>query len=164
MDPHSYSSSPPSPSDAPPHSITRYPSSSSDGFQTQGYSLGHGIPTPHGPLQAPPPPQHSNGQHSHQHQPQSHTQPGHGHGHGPGSYIHGGILPPNTDPSDVDFRAFYPYVPNEVKHRKRTTRAQLRTLEETFKIKTKPELPLRNKLAEELQMTPRAVQVWFQNR
>ncbi|KAF8345966.1 hypothetical protein F5887DRAFT_964296, partial [Amanita rubescens] len=84
-----------------------------------------------------------------------------------------------------DFRAFYPYTPNEVKHRKRTTSAQLRTLENVFKRDTKPNAALRNQLAEQLKMTPRGVQVsstlslipstrsqalaahwkvWFQNR
>ncbi|KAM6502487.1 hypothetical protein JOM56_002464 [Amanita muscaria] len=63
-----------------------------------------------------------------------------------------------------DFRAFYPYTPNEVKHRKRTTSTQLRTLENVFKRETKPNAALRNQLAEELKMTPRGVQVWFQNR
>jgi hypothetical protein len=68
------------------------------------------------------------------------------------------------DPSAVDFRAFYPYTPNEVKHRKRTTSAQLKILEGIFKRDTKPNGVLRNKLAVELGMTARGVQVWFQNR
>ncbi|PFH50882.1 hypothetical protein AMATHDRAFT_3515 [Amanita thiersii Skay4041] len=70
------------------------------------------------------------------------------------------------DPSDppTDFRAFYPYTPNEVKHRKRTTSTQLRALENVFKRDTKPNAALRNQLAEQLKMTPRGVQVWFQNR
>jgi len=68
------------------------------------------------------------------------------------------------DPSGVDFRAFYPYTPNEVKHRKRTTGAQLKILEGIFKRDTKPNGVLRNKLAVELGMTARGVQVWFQNR
>ncbi|KAG6812021.1 hypothetical protein H0H92_004683 [Tricholoma furcatifolium] len=68
------------------------------------------------------------------------------------------------DPSAVDFRAFYPYTPNEVKHRKRTTTTQLRTLEAVFKRDTKPNGPLRVELATQLGMTARGVQVWFQNR
>ncbi|KAG6918543.1 hypothetical protein DXG01_013633 [Tephrocybe rancida] len=68
------------------------------------------------------------------------------------------------DPSSVDFRAFYPYTPNEVKHRKRTTTTQLRTLEAVFKRDTKPNGPLRVELAAQLGMTARGVQVWFQNR
>ncbi|KAF5370793.1 hypothetical protein D9758_001950 [Tetrapyrgos nigripes] len=68
------------------------------------------------------------------------------------------------DPSAVDFRAFYPYTPNEVKHRKRTTSAQLKVLESIFKRDTKPNAALRNELAIQLDMTARGVQVWFQNR
>ncbi|KAF7312577.1 Pleiotropic drug resistance ABC transporter protein [Mycena indigotica] len=59
---------------------------------------------------------------------------------------------------------FYPYVPNEVKHRKRTTRAQLTLLEETFKRNTRPNTQLRERLAAELNLSPRNIQVWFQNR
>ncbi|EAU91473.2 hypothetical protein CC1G_01962 [Coprinopsis cinerea okayama7 len=69
---------------------------------------------------------------------------------------------PHHDP--VDFRAFYPYTPNEVKHRKRTTSAQLKVLETVFKRDTKPNATLRNELAQQLDMTARGVQVWFQNR
>ncbi|THV02401.1 hypothetical protein K435DRAFT_963128 [Dendrothele bispora CBS 962.96] len=68
------------------------------------------------------------------------------------------------DPAAVDFRAFYPYTPNEVKHRKRTTSAQLKILESIFKRDTKPNAALRNELAAQLDMTARGVQVWFQNR
>ncbi|TFK23925.1 hypothetical protein FA15DRAFT_705004 [Coprinopsis marcescibilis] len=72
------------------------------------------------------------------------------------------ILSPH-DPA-VDFRAFYPYTPNEVKHRKRTTTAQLKVLETVFRRDTKPNAALRNELAQQLDMTARGVQVWFQNR
>lgn len=72
------------------------------------------------------------------------------------SYI---SLPPGIDPATVDFRTFYPYNPSEVKHRKRTTRNQLKLLEETFKKETKPNASLRKALAAELEMTPRGVQV-----
>lgn len=65
----------------------------------------------------------------------------------------------SMDPSSVDFRAFYPYTPNEVKHRKRTTTTQLRTLEAVFKRDTKPNGPLRVDLAAQLGMTARGVQV-----
>ena len=63
------------------------------------------------------------------------------------------------DPAAVDFRAFYPYTPNEVKHRKRTTSAQLKILEGIFKRDTKPNAALRNELAAQLDMTARGVQV-----
>lgn len=69
------------------------------------------------------------------------------------------VLDPNCDPSSVDFRNFFPYVPNEVKHRKRTTRDQQKVLEGVFETKPKPDSALRQKLAKELQMTPRGVQV-----
>ncbi len=72
------------------------------------------------------------------------------------SYI---SLPPGIDPATVDFRTFYPYNPSEVKHRKRTTRNQLKLLEETFKRETKPNATLRKTLAAQLEMTPRGVQV-----
>ena len=74
------------------------------------------------------------------------------------SYI---SLPPGVDPATVDFRTFYPYNPSEVKHRKRTTRTQLKVLEETFKKETKPNAALRKQLASQLDMTPRGVQVRF---
>ncbi|KAK0212810.1 hypothetical protein DFS33DRAFT_68452 [Desarmillaria ectypa] len=74
------------------------------------------------------------------------------------------MVAPPMDPSAVDFRAFYPYTPNEVKHRKRTTSDQLKILEGIFKRDTKPNAALRNELAARLDMTPRGVQVWFQNR
>ena len=69
------------------------------------------------------------------------------------------LIPPGMDPSQVDIRTFYPYTPNEVKHRKRTTRAQLKVLESVYKHDTKPNASLRKKLAAELDMTPRGVQV-----
>ena len=68
-------------------------------------------------------------------------------------------LTAGMDPSTVDFRTFYPYNPSEVKHRKRTTRSQLKILEDTFKRETKPNAALRKSLAAELEMTPRGVQV-----
>ncbi|KAF7790437.1 hypothetical protein EIP86_001392 [Pleurotus ostreatoroseus] len=92
------------------------------------------------------------------------------HGHGHGQTCVPSLIPPGIDPAHVDMRTFYPYAaffgyqPNEVKHRKRTTRQQLRVLEDVYKGDTKPNAGLRKRLAEELGMTPRGVQVWFQNR
>jgi hypothetical protein len=60
--------------------------------------------------------------------------------------------------------SFFSYRPNEVKHRKRTTRQQLKVLEETFRTTQKPDGNVRKSLALQLDMTPRNVQVWFQNR
>ncbi|KAJ7647181.1 hypothetical protein FB45DRAFT_1051717 [Roridomyces roridus] len=71
-------------------------------------------------------------------------------------------MPAGIDPTD--YRAFYPYTPNEVKHRKRTTSAQLKVLEGVFRRDTKPNAALRTELAVQLNMTARGVQVWFQNR
>ena len=51
------------------------------------------------------------------------------------------------------------YQPNEVKHRKRTTRQQLKILEGVYEYDKKPNAGLRKKLADELAMTPRGVQV-----
>lgn len=69
------------------------------------------------------------------------------------------LIPNTQDPSAVDFRAFYPYHPNEVKHRKRTTSQQLKVLENLFKEDTKPNATLRTELAAQLNMTARGVQV-----
>lgn len=63
------------------------------------------------------------------------------------------------DPTQVDMRSFYPYVPNEVKHRKRTSREQLKVLENMFKQETKPSATARKALSAQLGMTPREVQV-----
>jgi hypothetical protein len=73
--------------------------------------------------------------------------------------------PFNTQtPREASVPAFYNYRPNEVKHRKRTTRAQTKILEEQFKSTDKPDAATRNDLSIRLGMTPREVQVWFQNR
>ncbi|KAG8732168.1 hypothetical protein FRC11_000296, partial [Ceratobasidium sp. 423] len=54
--------------------------------------------------------------------------------------------------------------PYEVKHRRRTSRAQLGVLEREFDTDPKPNADKRRALAAQLNMTPRAIQVWFQNR
>ncbi|KAI6045986.1 hypothetical protein EDC04DRAFT_3015190 [Pisolithus marmoratus] len=69
------------------------------------------------------------------------------------------VVPPGVDPTSVDFRTFFPYIPNEVKHRKRTSRPQLKVLEDVYRKDTKPNAAVRKKLAAELDMLPRAVQV-----
>ncbi|KAI7850693.1 homeobox domain-containing protein, partial [Circinella umbellata] len=56
------------------------------------------------------------------------------------------------------------YNPFEVKHRRRTSRAQFKVLEKTFHENPKPNAHKRRSLAQKLGMTPRGVQVWFQNR
>jgi hypothetical protein len=59
---------------------------------------------------------------------------------------------------------FTSYFPTDVKQRRRTSRAQVIVLEDAYSRTTKPDGPLRVSLAERLDMTPRGVQVWFQNR
>ncbi|CAG8622259.1 22695_t:CDS:2 [Gigaspora rosea] len=56
------------------------------------------------------------------------------------------------------------YNPFEVKHRRRTSRQQLKILEKAFNENPKPHAAVRQALAQKLNMTPRGVQVWFQNR
>ncbi|KAG8818310.1 hypothetical protein FRC18_000156 [Serendipita sp. 400] len=74
-----------------------------------------------------------------------------------------GSLVHRHDATEWKQSSFYPYRPNEVKHRKRTTRQQLKVLEETFRTTQKPDGNVRKSLALQLDMTPRNVQVWFQN-
>lgn len=62
-----------------------------------------------------------------------------------------------------DFKPTF-YNPFEVKHRRRTTKAQHKILEKAFAENQKPSAGIRRQLALRLGMTPRAVQVWFQNR
>ncbi|PLW18576.1 hypothetical protein PCANC_09224 [Puccinia coronata f. sp. avenae] len=56
------------------------------------------------------------------------------------------------------------YDPFQIKHRRRTTPAQLNILETQFQLNSKPDVALRKQLSDRLDMTPREVQVWFQNR
>ncbi|KAG0167487.1 hypothetical protein DFQ28_005974 [Apophysomyces sp. BC1034] len=56
------------------------------------------------------------------------------------------------------------YNPFEIKHRRRTSRAQFRVLEKAFQENPKPNTNVRQSLAQRLSMTPRGVQIWFQNR
>lgn len=62
-----------------------------------------------------------------------------------------------------DFKSTY-YNPFHVKPRKRTSKEQLEVLEKTFETNVKPDATLRKALATKLGMTPRSVQVWFQNK
>lgn len=65
--------------------------------------------------------------------------------------------------SQGTFKASF-YNPFEVKHRKRTTKDQQVILENYYSFEEKPDCDSRRSLASKLAMTPRAVQVWFQNR
>ncbi|CEL58837.1 Homeobox protein HD-10 OS=Encephalitozoon cuniculi (strain GB-M1) GN=HD-10 PE=4 SV=1 [Rhizoctonia solani AG-1 IB] len=80
---------------------------------------------------------------------------------------------PGSGPSMPDYGYDYPpppgfvtafWNPYEVKHRRRTSRAQLSVLEREFETDPKPNADKRRSLAAQLNMTPRAIQVWFQNR
>mmetsp|Transcript_146958 Transcript_146958/g.208366 ORF Transcript_146958/g.208366 Transcript_146958/m.208366 type:complete len:166 (-) Transcript_146958:133-630(-) len=55
---------------------------------------------------------------------------------------------------------------NARKKRKRhqTTPQQLRLLESIFAVNRTPDLALRTKLSGQLDMTPRRIQIWFQNK
>ncbi|CAO3629192.1 unnamed protein product [Mucor hiemalis] len=56
------------------------------------------------------------------------------------------------------------YNPFEIKHRRRTSRGQFKILENAFIDNPKPTAKFRLELATSLSMSPRGVQVWFQNR
>jgi hypothetical protein len=56
------------------------------------------------------------------------------------------------------------YDPFQVKHRRRTSKKQFSILEKAFNENPKPNAATRRDLAEQLKMTVRGVQVWFQNR
>jgi hypothetical protein len=58
----------------------------------------------------------------------------------------------------------FSFLCDQVKTRRRTTRLQFTTLEEQFHINPKPASDRRQALSEQLDMTPRGVQIWFQNR
>lgn len=75
-------------------------------------------------------------------------------------YYYLGYAPVDTN---EDFRASF-YNPFEIKHRRRTSRAQLKILEKSFEENPKPNATVRRILAHQLDMTPRGVQIWFQNR
>ncbi|KAK4514224.1 uncharacterized protein ATC70_001812 [Mucor velutinosus] len=73
---------------------------------------------------------------------------------------------PNQYEDNSSSKNFSPnfYNPFEVKHRRRTSRTQFKILEKAFSSNPKPNSKIRQGLAESLSMTPRGVQVWFQNR
>ncbi|KAG2224757.1 hypothetical protein INT45_005281 [Circinella minor] len=68
----------------------------------------------------------------------------------------------NNTPT-TEFKATF-YNPFETKHRRRTSKQQFKILEAAFEENPKPSAAKRQALAEELEMTPRGVQIWFQNR
>ncbi|KAF9901985.1 hypothetical protein BX616_002076 [Lobosporangium transversale] len=56
------------------------------------------------------------------------------------------------------------YNPHEVKRRRRTSKSQFKILEKAFIENPKPDASTRRHLAQRLSMSPRGIQVWFQNR
>ncbi|KXN65672.1 hypothetical protein CONCODRAFT_28935, partial [Conidiobolus coronatus NRRL 28638] len=50
------------------------------------------------------------------------------------------------------------------KRRQRPTLHQLETLEQEFQHNFYPSAEARRRMAEQLRMTPRAIQIWFMNR
>jgi hypothetical protein len=63
----------------------------------------------------------------------------------------------------IDFNPTF-YNPFEIKHRRRISREQFKKLEKAFIDNPKPNGKSRQKLAENVAMSARGVQVWFQNR
>ncbi|KAI8328416.1 hypothetical protein BD560DRAFT_379339 [Blakeslea trispora] len=78
-------------------------------------------------------------------------------------YFLGGYHHPHFYEGNENFRTAF-YNPFEIKHRRRTSRAQLKVLEKSFSENPKPNATVRRILAQQLDMTPRGVQIWFQNR
>ncbi|CAO3645971.1 unnamed protein product [Cunninghamella blakesleeana] len=68
-----------------------------------------------------------------------------------------------TSSSEIDFKPTF-YNPNEIKHRKRISTVQCEILESEYEKNTKPNASKRYQLAHQLGMTPRTVQIWFQNK
>lgn len=68
-----------------------------------------------------------------------------------------------TQVAESDLLGDY-YDPFTVRHRNKTTKMQLDKLEKTFETNTKPDTRLRRMLGDQLGMTPRRIQIWFQNR
>jgi len=68
-----------------------------------------------------------------------------------------------TEPEDYD-ELIRSTQKNDPKKRIRTTPEQLRILEKTYERETNPSQSLREDIARRLGMTPRRVQVWFQNK
>ncbi|KAF9196470.1 hypothetical protein BGZ50_000090 [Haplosporangium sp. Z 11] len=56
------------------------------------------------------------------------------------------------------------YNPYEIKRRRRTSKSQFKILEKAFIENPKPNASTRRHLAQSLSMTPKGIQIWFQNR
>lgn len=69
----------------------------------------------------------------------------------------------NTAPADNNEETSSSSAP-PVRKRTRATADQLSVLEDTFAVNVSPNSKLRKQLAEQLQMSERSIQIWFQNR
>ncbi|KAL1923017.1 uncharacterized protein VTP21DRAFT_9393 [Calcarisporiella thermophila] len=65
--------------------------------------------------------------------------------------------------SVVEFNPTF-YDPFKTRHRRRTSKSEQSRLEAEYALNPKPCTKIREQLARELGMTPRGVQIWFQNR
>jgi hypothetical protein len=72
--------------------------------------------------------------------------------------------PSSEDYDDMRVSGTANHPKSDPKKRIRTTPEQLRVLEKTYERETNPSQSLREEIARKLGMTPRRVQVWFQNK
>jgi len=72
--------------------------------------------------------------------------------------------PVNEDYDEMTVTQTNGHLKSDPKKRIRTTPEQLRVLEKTYERETNPSQSLREDIARKLGMTPRRVQVWFQNK
>ncbi|KAF9319873.1 hypothetical protein BG003_007864 [Podila horticola] len=76
---------------------------------------------------------------------------------------HGTPSKGDSQPPHGELRPTF-YNPFEVKHRQKITKSQYKILEKSFSNNHMPNGDTRQQLATQLSMTPRTIQVWFQNR
>ncbi|KAG0337640.1 hypothetical protein BG000_005183 [Podila horticola] len=76
---------------------------------------------------------------------------------------HGTPSKGDSQPPHGELRPTF-YNPFEVKHRQKITKSQYKILEKSFTNNHMPNGDTRQQLATQLSMTPRTIQVWFQNR
>lgn len=76
---------------------------------------------------------------------------------------HGTPSKGDSQPPHGELRPTF-YNPFEVKHRQRISKSQYKILEKVFTDNPMPNGDTRQQLATQLSMTPRTIQVWFQNR
>lgn len=134
---------------------SQYASVNGDGYTSAGLSSAAALGPPVDGVRVP---FVGEGASHYQYQYQSHLQP-HDHFVGAGG-DEGGM----GDYESNDLRREGGWNPFEVKHRRRTTKGQFRVLEDTFQKTPKPSNEVRKAISEQLDMPPRAVQIWFQNR